>query len=825
MKVLIVGGVAGGASAGARLRRLDEKAEIIIFEKGEYISYANCGLPYYIGEVITERDNLLLNTPESFKSGFNIDVRVNNEVISVDGKNKSVQVMNLKTGEAYSESYDSLILCPGSVPAKLPFAGAEAESVFTLWTVPDTDRIKKYIDEKSPKSAVVIGGGFIGLEMVENLIHRNIAVSLVEMRDQVMNSVDFEIAQSIHKELADKGVALYLKNGVQKIEYTEAGTKVALTDGAVLTTDLVIMSPGVKPQTDFLASSGIKLNKRGGIIVDNSMRTSLNDVYAAGDAVEIADFITGEPAMIPLAGPANKQGRIAADNICGIASAYEATQGTSIAKILDIVVASTGMNEKSAAVKGMKPGTDYDVAVLHPKSHASYDPGAMPMTIKLIYRLIDGKILGAQAVGYEGVDKRIDVIAACIRKGCTVGDLTELELTYAPPFSSAKDPVNMAGYIAENIISGKVRMITWDRVKEIEDPLFIDVREQVEFDTGSIDGAKLIPVGEIRSRLAELDRNRNIIVFCAVGLRGYYAYRILAGNGFKNIWNLNGGLTIYRAANWKYVPSEPLSDNSGDEKKMTNVTAEINNGQIIKLDACGLSCPGPIQAVFKKMENMKNGDVVVVTASDPGFKTDIASWCKRTNNSLLDVKTENRIVTARIMKGSAENQIASITSLSGVKAAGTDKTIVVFSGDLDKAIASFIIANGAAAMGRKVTMFFTFWGLNILRKSEKQNIKKDFISTMFAFMMPRGAKKLGLSRMNMLGAGPVMIKSLMNKHNVPLLEDQIQAAVKSGVNIIACRMSMDLMGITEAELIDGISYAGVAAYLDAAEDANVNLFI
>ncbi len=830
MKVIIVGGVAGGASAAARLRRLDEHAQIVIYEKGDYISYANCGLPYYIGEVITERDKLLLNTPDSFGKAINAEIKTGHEVISLDASKKAVKVKTA-SGKIFEDSYDKLILCPGSVPVQLPVEGTELDNVFTLWTIPDTDRIKTFVDEKKPASAVVVGGGFIGLEMVENLVHRRIAVSLVELADQVMSPFDFEMAQAVHKELAGNGIDLFLGNGVKKIENDGSRTRLVLSDGTTILTDLVILSPGVMPRTGFLKDSGIKLNSRGGIVVDERMKTSFEDVYAAGDAVEIEGFLTKEPEMIPLAGPANKQGRIAAGNICGVDSTYRGTQGTAIAKIFDLTAASTGLNEKRLKERGKVPGADYETAVIHPKSHASYYPGAMPMTIKLIFSLPETKILGAQIYGYDGVDKRTDVIASAIRLGATADDLAELELAYAPPYSSAKDPVNMAGFVASNIANGKVRTVSWDRIAGIEDPVFLDVREQIEFDSGSIDGAVLIPLGELRSRLSELDPDRKYIVFCAIGLRGYLACRILSMNGFKNLWNLNGGITVYKNALWKYErqendpPAETKNSDGADD--MATILNDMHKREVLRLDACGLSCPGPVQAVFTKVGSMNEGDVVEVIATDPGFKTDIASWCRRTGNTLLDVRSENKIITARIRKGSLEAKIGSLSAAGTAlqQPRGNDKTIIVFSGDLDKAIASFIIAGGAAAMGRKVTMFFTFWGLNVLRKEEKQSVKKDFVSRMFGMMMPRGAKKLGLSKMNMLGAGPVMIKGLMKKHNVPLLEDQIRSAVSAGVNIIACRMSMDLMGITESELVEGVSFGGVAAYLDAAEDSDMNLFI
>ena len=833
MRVIIIGGVAGGASAAARLRRLDESCEILMIEKGPYISFANCGLPYYIGEVIQERSSLLLQTPEAFNARFNVDVRVNNEVIAIDKKKKEITIKNVKTEESYTEKYDKLILSPGSTPLFPPIPGInDVDNIFTLWTIPDVDKIKAIVDQQKPKKAVVLGGGFIGLEMVENLVDRGIEVSLVELADQVMQPVDFEMAQIAHKEIGANGVKLYLNNGVKSFVKKEGLSYVQLSDGTQLQADLIMMSLGVKPQTELVKESGIELNKRGGIVVDETLKTSDDNIYAVGDAIEVVDTITGEKTMIPLAGPANKQGRIVAANVLGGKSKYKSTQGTSIAKIFDLDVAATGISEKRLIASGKKYEKDYDVVILHPKSHAGYYPGAEELTLKMIFDPKNGKVLGAQSLGYGGVDKRIDVLAAVIRMGGTIYDLTELELAYAPPHSSAKDPVNMAGFVAENMMEGIIKNVTWEHIDTIKKPVMLDVRDDLEFENGTIEGSILMPVNDVRSRYKELNRDDNIVIFCGIGIRGYIAARILVQKGFKNIYNLSGGYKSYHNSTWEFEcdfsSTLPADYNAaeGIEQEMAKKMEEIHKGEILELDACGLSCPGPIKAVFNKMASMKSGDVVIVKVTDRGFKADISSWCKRTGNTLLDIKKEGTVFVARIRKGLLEQSMGELHALSrGGAPAGNDKTIVVFSGDLDKALASFIIANGAAAMGRKVTMFFTFWGLNVLREGKKVKVKKDVVSKMFGAMMPRGASKLTLSQMSMGGMGGAMIKGLMKKYNVPQLKEQIEMAIEAGVEIIACQMSMDLMGIKEEELVKGVSIAGVATYLDAAEDSNVNLFI
>lgn len=824
-KVLIVGGVAGGASTAARLRRVDENAEIIMFERGPYISFANCGLPYYVGGTIEERSALLLQTPEAMKARFNIDVRVENEVLSIDREKKTVEIKDIKSGNVYEESYDVLVLSPGSTPLKPPIPGIDAPNIFSLWNIPDVDRIKGFVDGMKPKTAAVIGGGFIGLEMAENLHDLGIEVSVVEMADQVMAPVDFEMAQIVHKHMKAKKVGLYLGDGVKSFEYNNGKTRVLLQSGKSVDVDLVILSIGIRPQSELAKNAGLEMNQRNGIVVDASLKTSDTSIYAIGDAIEVVDFIGGQKTMIPLAGPANKQGRICADNIAGIQSTYKGTQGTSVAKVFDLTVSATGVNEKTLIREGKIYGKDYYTTLIHPNSHAGYYPGAIPMTLKLIFGM-DGKVLGAQNVGYDGVEKRIDVIATAIRFNATVFDLTELELAYAPPYSSAKDPVNMAGFVGENILKGITKPFQWHEFKTIEnDVIILDVREPIERDMGFITGSINIPVDSLRDRMHELDKNKKIVIYCAVGIRGHAASRILMQNGFENVHNLMGGYTTYatvlcqddnKACGGISFNSEIHLTESGDVED----THEIDdaNAEVIKLNACGLQCPGPIMQVSKAIEAMKVGDILDVKATDPGFMSDIGVWCDKTGNTLIDSGKEDKQFFARIRKGKKKVS-------SGLVESKDDKTIVVFSGDLDKAIATLIIANGAASMGKKVTLFYTFWGLNILRRPEKVNVKKDLIGKMFSSMLPRGTRKLGLSKMNMMGMGPKMIRLVMKKHNVDSVESMLQMAIDNGVRMVACNMSMDLMGITQEELIDGVELGGVASMLGAAEDSNMSLFI
>ena len=552
MKTVIIGGVAGGASAAARLRRLDEKAEIIIMERGGFVSFANCGLPYYIGEEITDQSKLTLQTPESFRARFNIDVRVNNEVTAIEPISKTVSVRNTLTGETYTESYDNLILSPGAEPIKPPIIGIDSERVFTLRNIPDTLKIKSFIETQNPKSAVVVGGGYIGVEMAENLKNAGLDVTVIELSDHLIAPLDFDMAADVHAYLRNNGVKLILGNGVREIKEAANGLSVTLERGSV-NADMLIMSVGVRPETALAKDCGILCNRRGSIIADSHMKTNVTDIYAIGDAVEVKDFITGNPAFIPLAGPANKQGRIAADNICGLDSEYTGTQGSAVLKIFDMTVATTGLNEKSATAAGI----DYNKTYIYSGSHASYYPGAVNMSVKALWDKATHKLLGAQIVGFDGVDKRMDVLATAIRFGAKITDLTKLELCYAPPFGSAKDPVNMLGFVAENVITGKIKQFFPEDVAGLPrdgSVTLLDTRTATEVSRGHIDGFINIPLDSLREHIDEIPKDKPVYVHCHSGLRSYIACRILTGNGY-DCYNLAGGWRLYESVvNERTVP-------------------------------------------------------------------------------------------------------------------------------------------------------------------------------------------------------------------------------------------------------------------------------
>ena len=815
MKTVIIGGVAGGASAAARLRRLDEKMEIVILERGGYISYANCGLPYYIGDVIKNRDNILLQTPEIMKQRFNIDVKVRNNVTKIDRENKKVMVQGPE-GE-YEETYDNLLIATGSSPLRPLIPGIDNEGIYTLWNVDDADYIKELVAKEQPKRAAVIGGGFIGLEMAENIHERGIAVSIIEAQDQVMAPIDLEMAQLLHENINMNNVNLYLGDGVKSFEKTEDGIVVNLSRGKTVEVDMVILSIGVRPNSEIAREAGLELNQKGGIVVDEYLKTSDPNIWAVGDVIEVENFITKEKTMIPLAGPANKQGRIVANNIAGDMEAYEGSMGTSVAQVFDLTVAATGVNEKTLKAKGLNKNQDYYSILISQKSHAGYYPQATPMFLKLLFKK-DGSILGAQIVGQDGVDKRIDTIATTIRLGGSVHDLKKLELAYAPPYSSAKDPVNMLGFVADNVLSGRAGFVAHN---ELEGKFILDVGEDAERTVFSIPGSYHIPLGQLRDRMGELNPEDEIVAYCAIGVRSYNAARILENHGFKNVKILEGGTSFYKSVTYEIKEIEPSSCGvSWNPEPGADVIAGEGNKLEI-LDCTGMQCPGPIMKVNEKLLAMNEGDTLKVSATDMGFARDVESWCERTGNRFLGSTRENKENIVTIMKGSGRvgTKTPQLTELP------QGKTIIVFDGDFDKAMASFIIANGAAAMGRPVTMFFTFWGLNILRKGHAPGVEKSFIEKMFGKMMPKGAGKLKLSNMNMFGMGTKMMKKVMKDKNVSSLEELMKSAMDNGVKLVACTMTMDIMGIKPEELIDGVDLGGVAAYLGDAENANVNLFI
>lgn len=822
MKIVVIGGVAGGATAIARLRRLNEDAEIILLERGDYVSFANCGLPYYVGGTISQRDALFVTTDEDIRKKYKIDVRVKNEVKKINKNEKKLLITDYKKGEDYELSYDKLLISTGSHPFVPASPGIDSKNVFTLWNIPDVDAITSYVKDKKPKKATVIGAGFIGLEMAENLVDLGIETTVIEMADQVMPPLDKDMAKLAENHMISKGVNLLLNEGFESIK--NDGKTVHLMSGKDIDTDLIILSIGVRPNSELAKDAGLELTERGHIKVDDYMQTSDPNIYAIGDVIGVKDYITGNPTAVPLAGPANKQGREVASNILGLSkSSYKGTMGTSVAKIFDLTVASTGLNEKTLQRNGKVYKKDYFVSIIHPMSHAGYYPGAMPMTLKLIYGK-DRKVLGGQIVGYDGVDKRIDTIATSIHFRGSVDDLSDLELAYAPPYSSAKDPVNFLGYTARNVLDGLSDPVLYREYLENQDRYtLLDVRENPEVVSGKLEGAVHIPLTELRDRLNELDKNNQYLAYCAVGLRGYIAERILKENGF-NASNLLGG--YHTVMDLTTSPKKGHTNNivDTDQDKFASGENLEDTQKMELLNVCGMSCPGPIVQVSKAMEELNPGQKIKVTATDPGFVRDISSWADNTGNKLLGQDQSKGQFTAILQKNGKDGSNQVITTSQSVDTK-KEKTMIIFDGDLDRAIASFIIATGAAAMGNKVHMFFTFWGLSILRKEQAPPVKKDFTSKMFSSMLPKGSKKLGLSRMNFMGAGSKMIRSVMKKKNITSLEDLIQEALDAGVELTACQMTMDIMGLTKEELIDGVEIGGVASMLSDNDKSNMNLFI
>lgn len=837
MKVVIIGGVAGGATAAARMRRNCEDAEIVLIERGDYISYANCGLPYYLGGVISDRDDLFVQTPASFGKRFNVDVRVQQEVTAIDKDAKSLTIRT-RDGKEYTESYDKLLLSPGAAPVRPPLPGIDNEGIFTLRNVHDTDAIKSYMQTHDVQQAVIVGGGFIGLEMAENLVHSGVEVSVVEMANQVMGPIDYSMAAIVHQELVNNGVKLYLEQAVESFEKVDAGLQVNFKSGIKTQAQLVILSIGVRAETKLAVDSGIELGEMRGIKVDKYLKTSAHDVYAVGDAIEYPHPITGKPWLNFLAGPANRQARIVADNIIfGDKVVYEGSIGTAVAKVFGLTVASTGLPSKRLDLMGI----DHIGSYTHSAAHASYYPGGGMLDIKITFDKKTGQLYGAQVVGPEGVDKRIDEFAMVIKHKGTIYDLMELEHAYAPPFSSAKDPVAIAGYVASNLIEGRFEGIGWRELRDIDrDSIaLIDVRTQEEHSVGHIPGDVNIPLDSLRDRLSEIPRNKKVVLYCGVGPRGYVASCILKGHGFNNVVNLCGGLRTYSIANAKV----PMPSSSSSVTKASNCSSgcstasapvasgEVDLSNVEKvIDARGLQCPGPILKLKKGIEELQNGQVVQITAGEVSFTRDAESWCKSTGNTFIKAENKDGAWQVFIRKGGTTALAEAQGSMSACAATALapkndGKTFIMFSDDLDKALATFVLANGAAATGKKVTIFFTFWGLNAIKKIDKPAVEKDFFGKMFGMMLPSSTHGLKLSKMHMMGAGTKMMRYIMNKKGIESLESLRQQAIDNGVEFIACEMSMDVMGVKKEELLDNVTLGGVATYMERADHANVNLFI
>ena len=661
MKIVIIGGVAGGATAAARLRRVSETAEIVLVERGPYISFANCGLPYHISGAIAERKQLLVTEESLFEARYHVDVRSRTEALSIDRAAKTVRLRDLETGAETDEPYDRLLLSPGAEgvrPRKI--TGIGSKRIFTLHNIPDLDRIMAALGENKPRRAVVIGGGYIGLEVAENLHERGLFTTIVEGAPQILAPIDEEMAAIVHAHMRDKAIELYLGDKIEHFEDRPDHVVVFLASGKRIQADIVVMSIGVRPETKLAREAGLALGATGGVKVDDCLATSDPDIFAVGDAIEVVNRVSGKPALIPLAGPANRQARIVADNMLASDPAacrrYGGTMGTAILKVFDLAAACTGLNQKQAEAVEIP----HSSVIIHAGSHASYYPGSQQLSLKLVFGL-DGKILGAQGIGADGVDKRIDVIAAAINAGLSVHDLTELELAYAPPFGSAKDPVNVVGYVASNVLSGLQRIIDWRELRDLLKSAptsiqLIDVRTPEEFSIQTLPGARNIELDRLRERLGELDRERPVVIFCQVGLRGYLAGRILMQAGFKDVRNLSGGFKTYAWAVDKQANPDLFDYESIKRRSQAEIEAESGGcavalaGEVHKLDAVGLQCPGPIMKAFKAMAAMEVGETLEITASDPAFSRDIRAWASRTGNVLETVGSSKELITARVRK-------------------------------------------------------------------------------------------------------------------------------------------------------------------------------
>lgn len=806
MKVVIVGGVAAGAGTAARLRRLDEDAEIILLERGEYISYANCGLPYHLGGVIPDRESLLIMPEARFRAWFGVEVRTGNTVTSIDRRAKAVHVRR-PDGTEYTESYDRLVLATGSSPIDLALPGSDDPRIHPLWTIPDMDALVALAGKA--RRAVVVGGGFIGLEAAENLRGRGLEVTILQHSAHVLPSVDPEMASYLMAELTASGIDVRLNAELVAFRHDADGSLYAeIRGGEALQADLVLMSVGVRPNSGLARDAGLVLSSRGHIVVDSRMRTSDPDIYAAGDAVEVSDPLSGGRIAIPLAGPANRQARIVADNVVGGDSEYRGSWGTSVIKVGRLTAASVGYTE----LRLKQAGLPYRKIYTHPAASAVYYPGGAQMHIKLLFAS-DGQIYGAQAVGPKGVDKRIDVIATAMQCGCTAPELAGLELAYAPPFSSAKDPVNFLGMIAEDLLSGKTDPVYAEAIPA--ESQCVDVREPEENSLGAIPGFVNIPLGQLRSRLDELDRSRPVIVSCQVGLRGYLAERILKQNGFT-AFNLSGGYLTWKAVHGKATSCGPSASKSDAASATASVTAAGSQAADVTADVRMLACPGPVIRIREAMGALPEGGVLKILAAS-SFAPDLEAWVRSAGHTLLSLERAADSLAATVRKGTAAAQKP--TASAGGQA------IVLFSNDLDRAMAALILACGMATAGQKVTVFFTFWGLTVLRRKPAILPKKDFLTRIIGWMLPSGVRRLALSKMHVLGLGTAVMKYVMAQRRVLSLPELIERARVLGVRFVACEMAMDVMGITREELLEVDDVAGVAAFAEVSMRSSGTLFI
>lgn len=815
LRFVIIGGVAGGASAAARARRLSEHAHITVIERGPDVSFANCGLPYYIGDEITDRSRLALHTPESLRQLLNIDIRTHTEALRIDRARKTITVRT-REGQEEHLPYDKLLLAPGASPLRPNLPGIDDPRIMTLRTLQDMDRIKTRM--ASADRVMVVGAGFIGLEMVEMLVRLKKQVTLVEIQKNVLPHMDREMTAQIEAELANHGVVLALGDGLAGFSCVPEKIIARLNSGKQIEADAVILSIGVRCESSLAEQAGLALGQRGSIRVNEFMQTADPDIYAVGDAVETQDPICHRRVIVPLGGPANRQGRTAADHIFGNGSAipYPGTIGTAIVRVFDTVAGLTGYTEKRL----MEENIPYRFVIVTAPQHAGYYPGAVPVVVKILWSPESGRLLGGQVVGCDGVDKRVDILSTAIMGHLTIEQVCHLELAYAPPFGSAKDVINIAGFAAHNIQSGLLEP-AYDVTNGTQQQI-VDVRPPESVTVHPVPGAIAIPLEQLRARLHELDKTKPVVTVCALGKMSYFAYRILVQNGFKASAFIGG----WDMRSQKPVP--PTNTRASHEGMVGTMGQHNSAGQDIPplvLDTCGLSCPGPILKIKDTLPTLRAGQTLVVRASDPGFAKDFPAYCAAVGLTFLGLHKEKGICTAEATKATAPDDTQSTThpANSGKRAGAT---LVVFSCDLDKVLASFIVATGAAAMGGPVTMFFTFWGLNVLRAhGGTQGKQKTLLDRLFCRMMPQGIDALPLSQFHMLGIGTGMMKSKMTRKKLPTLPMLLEEARKANIRLVACSMSMDAMGIAEEELISGVEIGGVADFLAACQQSGTNLFI
>lgn len=799
-RIVIIGGVAGGASAAARARRLSERAQITLLERGPDVSFANCGLPYHIGGEIADRERLAVQTPGSLREMLAVDVRVRTEAIDIDRARREVRIRNLDTNEEAALPYDKLILSPGASPLCPPLEGISHPRIYTLRNLQDMDRIREAASQAS--SALVIGAGFIGLEMAEQLVHLDKRVSLIELAEQVLPQMDREMVYAAEAALRTHGVDLRLADGIEGFADVGGKVQACLKSGRTLEADMAILSIGVRPESALAKEAGLNLGPRGHIHVNAFQQTSDADIYAVGDVCETTDPILGGPTAIPLGGPANRQGRVAADHIFDPdhARPYPGSIGTAIVRVFEVAAGVTGHTEKRL----QQLGVAFEKTIVTDFDHASYYPGATHVTVKILWEKATGRLLGGQAFGSNGIDKRLDVLATAIKGRLTVDDLEHLELAYAPPFGAAKDPLNIAGFSANNVRDGRFKPVY--ALPEEGSMQVLDVRPAASARLNSIAGAINIALPELRARLGELDKRRPVVAFCGLGKTSYFAARILQEHGFDAYAHV-GGLKVLPSTSSQQTP----------EKRIEKM--DTSSG-VLKLDATGIACPGPIMRVKERVEVLAVGQVLEITASDSGFASDLPAFCKANELEFLGTEQRGGLVVGRLRKSAS----ALVATSGGSSANGA--TVVLFSGEMDKAMAAFIVANGAVAMGGQATIFFTFWGLNVLRKDQAATIpEKTLMERLLSWILPRGVGKLPLSKMHMWGLGTRMMSGRMRAKALPDLAGLMRDACDNGVRLVACGMSMEAMGLRREELIEGVEIGGVADYLGAAKETHANLFI